>query len=122
MIIPNIHVDDHGHSYYGESDLAQTGDPTRRISAKSQDVQYWQMRRIEPGFYSDFKSNEVAQFVAVQSGQVALTVSNGETRHFSRGDMFMLKDRQGQGHTTRTVGHEPCVMLVITLPGDGDFK
>ena len=38
MIIPNIHVDDHGHSYFGESDLVQSGDPTRRVSARNQDV------------------------------------------------------------------------------------
>jgi quercetin dioxygenase-like cupin family protein len=121
MIIPNIHVDEHNHSYFGESELVQNGNPERRIGAKNQNVEYWQMRRLEPGYFNDFKSNESAQFVGVISGQVALTVSNGETRQFARGDMFMLKDRQGQGHATRAVGHEPCVMLVITLPGEGDF-
>lgn len=122
MLIPTIYVDHQGHSYFGESDLVQTGDPERRIQAKNQDVRYWQMRRLEEGYYNDFRTVEAAQFVAVMSGQVALTVSSGETRHFARGDMFLLKDQSGQGHGTRTVGFRPCEMLVITLPGTGDFK
>lgn len=122
MLIPTVYVDDHGHSYFGESDLVQTGNPERRVQAANQDVRYWQMRRLEQGYYNDFETPEAAQFIAVQSGQIALTVSNGETRHFARGDMFLLKDQHGQGHMTRTAGFRPCVMLVITLPGEGDFK
>ena len=122
MKIPTIFVDEHGHSYFDESDLVQTGDPERRISAKNQDVLFWQMRQIEPGYVNDFRTTEAAQFVAVKSGQVSLTVSSGETRHFARGDMFLLKDQKGQGHITRAEGFESCIMLVISLPGSGDFN
>jgi quercetin dioxygenase-like cupin family protein len=122
MKIPRIYVDEYGHSYFDEAELVQTGDPKRRVQAKNQDVEYWQMREIKPGHFIGFKPNEVPQFVAVLSGRMCLTVSNGETRHFARGDMLMLQDVTGQGHSLRTLGHEPCRTLVITLPGKGDFK
>lgn len=122
MKIPNIYVDEHGHSYFGAVDLIQRGDPTRRVQAANQPLRYWQVREIKSGHFIDFKPNVVPQFVAVLSGTMALSVSNGETRHFSRGDMVLLQDLTGQGHTLRTQGHEPCRTLVITLTDAGDFK
>lgn len=122
MKIPRIYVDDYGHSYFGEAELPQSGDPKRRIQAANQELLYWQIREIKPGHFIDFKPNVMPQFIAVLNGQMALTVSNGETRYFTRGDMLLLQDMTGQGHTTRTEGHEPCRTLVITLPGNGDFK
>jgi quercetin dioxygenase-like cupin family protein len=121
MKIPNIYVDEYGHSYFGHAELPQRGDPTRRIQAASQQVLYWQIREIKPGHFIDFKPNPAPQFVAVLSGTLVLTVSNGETRYFTRGDMVLLQDVTGQGHITRTQGHEPCRSLVITLPGKGDL-
>lgn len=122
MKIPNIYVDEYGHSYFGDAELPQRGDPNRRVQASNQPLLYWQIREIKSGHFIDFKPNSVPQFVAVLSGTMALTVSNGETRYFSRGDMVLLQDMTGQGHTTRTQGHEPCRTLVITLPGKGDLQ
>ena len=53
MKLTNIHVDDQGHSYFGEVELPQTGN-AGRISAKPQDVEYWQMSQTLPGHYVDF--------------------------------------------------------------------
>lgn len=122
MKIPRIYVDQYGHSYFDETELKQSGDARRRIQAAAQDVDYWQVRQIKPGHFIDFKPNAVPQFIAVLTGRMSLTVSNGETRYFSRGDMLLLQDVTGQGHATRTLGHEPVTTLVITLPGKGDFK
>ncbi len=121
MQITNIHVDEHGHSYFGEVELPQSGNE-RRISAKPQDVKYWRMSRTLPGHYVDFARVPDPMFVAVLSGRMELTVSNGEKRYFSRGDMFMLQDTAGQGHCTRTLGYEPCETLLIAMPGNGEFK
>ncbi len=121
MKITSIYVDEHGHSYFGEADLPQTGND-RRISAKPQDVEYWRMSRTQPGHFKDFTRSPDPTFVAVLSGRTELTVSNGERRFFSRGDMFMLLDTTGQGHCTRTVGYEPCETLLIAMPGDGAFR
>ncbi len=117
----SIYVDENGHSYFGEVDLPQTGNE-RRVSAKSQDVEYWRVSKTLPGHYVDFKTVDDPQIISVMSGSMELTVSNGEKRYLSRGDMIVLKDTSGQGHCTRTVGHEPCQSLIIGMPADGEFK
>lgn len=122
MKIPRIYADEMGHSYFDDTELKQTGDPRRRIQAATQDVEYWQIRQIKPGHVIDFKRAEAPQFVSVLAGNMALTVSNGETRFFSRGDMFVLQDVKGQGHLTKIVGHDTCTTLILTLKGNGDFK
>jgi len=121
MKITNIHVDAHGHSYFGTSELPQTGSE-RRISAKPQDVDFWQMSKTLPGHYVDFSPVPEVRFVAILSGRQELTVSNGEKRYFSRGDMYLLQDTRGQGHCTRVLGLEPCAALIIAMPGNGEFK
>jgi hypothetical protein len=121
MKFVNIDVDAHGHSYFKDVDLPQTGVP-QRISSKNQDVLYWQMTRSQPGHAIDFKPASDLKFVAVFSGQMDITVSNGETRNFVRGDMLTMWDTSGQGHITRFSGLEPCHVLHIALKDKGEFK
>ncbi|MDX2221312.1 MAG: hypothetical protein SFV21_01110 [Rhodospirillaceae bacterium] len=121
MIFTNIAVDQDGHSYFNEVEIAQSG-PPRRISSKNQDVLYWQMAVSEPGHFVDCAPSVDAKVLAVLSGQIDVIVSNGEVRHFTRGDIFTARDLTGQGHITRVVGLEPCAVLTIAMPGDGQFK
>ena len=121
MNITTIAVDANGHSYFTETELAQTG-IGRRIQAKNQDVASWQMALAQPTHVQDFARAPEPHVVAVMSGSMALTVSNGESRYFSRGDMVLLRDTTGQGHRMRVAGHDPCGFLIINLPGDGTFK
>ena len=115
-----VDVDEHGHSFFRETDLPQSGTP-RRISSKNQNVKYWKMSLSQPGHSADFKTAPDLMFVAVFSGQMNLTVSNGETRHFTRGDMFTLFDTRGQGHQAQVVGEEPCHVLHIAVADKGAF-
>ena len=118
MLFPKIYADALGHSYFGEHDLPHTGINTRRLQLRPQQVVHWRSGTMQPGYAIDFRRSETPEFVAVMSGRMIVGVSNGETRHFSRGDMFLLQDVTGQGHTTRIVGNEPCTFLRLTLPID----
>ena len=119
--IPNVYVEANGQSCFGDVELMLTGN-SRRIQAKNQDVLYWQMAMMQPGHFIDFRPSEAPQFVSIMSGRMAITASSGEIRHFSRGDLIMMQDLVGQGHTSRVLGHEPCTMLKIAMPNNGEFK
>jgi uncharacterized cupin superfamily protein len=121
MKFVNIDVDEHGHSFFRDVDLPQTG-TAQRISSKNQKVLYWQMSVSQPGHFVDFRTVPDLRVVAVFSGQMAITVSNGETRHFTRGDMLTMWDTRGQGHITRFVGLEPCHVLHVAVPDKGEFR
>ena len=81
MKFVNIDVDSHGHSFFKEIELPQTGVP-QRISSKNQDVVYWKMAVSQPGYATDFERATDLKILAVFSGQMNVTVSSGETRHF----------------------------------------
>jgi hypothetical protein len=116
MIVPNIYTDDRGHSYFGQLELPLAG-PPRRIELKPQPVTSWQMAIHQPGHFVDFAPVPEATYLCVMSGQMDITVSNGDTRHFARGEMIYLQDLKGQGHITRVSSIDPCVALMIAMPG-----
>jgi hypothetical protein len=116
-----VDVDEHGHSFFRDTDLPQSGS-AQRISSKNQKVRYWKMTLSQPGHAVDFTVAPALTFVAVFSGQMNITVSNGETRQFARGDMLTLFDTRGQGHILKVVGEEPCHALHIALADRGEFS
>ena len=120
MKFTSIYVDEHGHSYFGEVDLPQSGNE-RRVGARPQDVKYWRAGKMLPGHYKDFHTVEDIELLCVMAGHMELTVSNGERRYFACSDMVLLQDTTGQGHATRILGTEPCQTLHIAMPDIGDF-
>ena len=116
-----IDVDAHGHSYFKEIDLPQTG-TAQRISSKNQDVLYWKMTMSQPGYATDFERAPDLRILAIFSGQMDITVSSGETRSFARGDMLTTWDTTGQGHITKVVGTEPCHVLHMAIADKGTFS
>ena len=121
MKFVNIDVDEHGPSFFKEVDLPQYG-TAQRISSKNQNVLYWKMGLAKPGHKVDFATVPDLMFMSVFSGQINFTVSNGDTRHFVRGDMLTLWDTRGQGHKIEVVGEEPCHFLMVALPDKGEFS
>lgn len=55
------------------------------------------------------------QIFCVMRGDVEVTVSDGEMRAFSPGDLIVLDDTGGKGHSTRVVGGEDLVLFGVVL-------
>lgn len=68
------------------------------------------------GVFEDWHPTPNAQTLIVVQGEVEVGVSSGETRRFGPGDVVLMEDNQGKGHTTRTVGAVPHVALMIRQP------
>lgn len=111
MKLPSVFVDAAGDSYFGEVDAVEPGSTRERKF----DLTAWQVWETKPGFVSDFKPAPEAQALAIMSGRMEITVSTGEKRFFSRGDMFLLQDIRGKGHVVRTIGREPASVMLMTL-------
>ena len=116
MIIPHIFTDAGGHSQFGEFDWKQTGNAARINTAETA-VNFWQVIINQPGDSFDFQPTGANKFFTVLSGQMDVTASNGDVRHLGRGDMLLASDIAGQGHKTKFVGLDPCLMLAVTMPG-----
>jgi len=69
--------------------------------------------RLAPGWDSDWHPAPAYQYVCLLSGQAELTVGDGDTRQFARGDVLHLQDITGKGHTTRVIGEEEILLAVV---------
>ena len=55
------------------------------------------------------------QLMCVMTGEFTGTASDGESRVFGPGDLLLLEDTTGKGHSTRITSSEPGLILVVTL-------
>jgi len=69
--------------------------------------------RLEAGYTSDWHPAPRRQFVVLLTGAAELTVSDGETRSFCPGSVFLVEDTVGTGHQTRALGSDECLFVTI---------
>ena len=55
------------------------------------------------------------QLFCVMSGVVEVGVSDGERRRFSAGDLILLDDTRGTGHSSRVVGTDDLLIFGAVL-------
>lgn len=72
-------------------------------------------RRFPADYFSDWHTAPRRQYIAVLSGTMEIGVGDGGTSRLGPGDVLLVEDLQGQGHTTRSVGGEPRVSVTIPL-------
>lgn len=53
------------------------------------------------------------QFVICLSGEIEVTVTDGESRVFGPGDVLLLEDTEGRGHKTQTTGRVLTAMVQL---------
>ena len=55
------------------------------------------------------------QLFSILRGTVEVTVSDGERRRFGPGDLVLLDDTEGKGHSSHVVGREDLVIFGAVL-------
>jgi hypothetical protein len=55
------------------------------------------------------------QLFCTMRGAYALTASDGTTRHFREGQLLLLEDTEGKGHSTRVIGAEDLLVFAVAL-------
>jgi len=69
-----------------------------------------------PGWHGDWHPAPHKQFMILVSGEVQTAVSDGEVRRFRQGDVVLLEDTSGKGHTTQSVDGN-AILAVSQLSG-----
>lgn len=67
------------------------------------------------GWYGDWHPTPERQVIVYISGKIEATVSDGEVRVFGPGSVTLVEDTTGKGHTSRVVGDEEVLGLVVQL-------
>ncbi len=68
------------------------------------------------GWESDWHPSSGRHLFAVLSGVWEVTASDGQTRTFSTGDVLLVEDTTGKGHTSRVIGDKESIALLVQLP------
>ncbi len=73
------------------------------------------IRRNPPGYFLDFHCAPRRQYTITIAGELELGTGDGTVRRFGPGTVLLAEDLTGQGHTTRVVGTETRVTIVVPL-------
>ena len=71
--------------------------------------------RMKPGAFSDWHNAPRRQYVITLAGGVEIGLGDGSLHRFGPGEGILAEDLTGKGHTTRAIGNEPRVMMIIPL-------
>ncbi len=71
--------------------------------------------KTPPGWSGDWHPAPERQFFCCFSGEFEITASDGETRIFCSGDVFLLEDITGKGHKSKVISKEDFIAGVVQL-------
>ena len=113
-MIVRLYTGSDGESYFEDLplDYHPQGPGAR---TETENVEGIQFRRQELGTFMDFHNAPRKQYLVSLSGQVEIGLGSGEKRIFGPGDVMLADDLSGHGHTTRVVGSEPRISIVIPV-------
>lgn len=75
------------------------------------------LKEFAPGTYLDWHPSPRRQVVIILSGRLENSFRDGSTHTFNPGDVRVIEDTTGEGHTTRVVGDETVLVAVLPLAG-----
>jgi quercetin dioxygenase-like cupin family protein len=70
---------------------------------------------MAPGAFVDWHNAPLRQYVITLAGGVEIGLGDGSLHRFGPGEGILAEDLTGKGHTTRAVGEEPRVMMIVPL-------
>ena len=69
----------------------------------------------EPGVFSDWHQESQRNYIITLSGEGELGIGDGTLRRIKAGEVMLVEDLTGQGHTTRVTSTVPRVTVLIPL-------
>ena len=99
-----------GESHLEEMDLSQHSDLTEAQLTANITFREW-----EVDHFIDWHPAPRRQYIISLSGRVEIGLGDGTSVVYNPGDARLVEDTTGRGHTTRVIGSEPCIHVVIPL-------
>lgn len=113
MQVARLYTGDDGQSHFGELELSYTEmvDSIVPEVAQATGVEF----RLSPdGTFFDWHCSPMRMYMVSMAGQVEFSTKDGEKRVFSPGDVLLVEDVTGGGHSTRCVGE--WIRITVAIP------
>ena len=116
-----MYVDSDGESHFDTGQMTLTYEdyapPAKPIAVHPlQQAEGATLLYMPKGSFEDWHPAPRRQFAFILKGTVEVTVTDGEVRRFEPGTIVLLEDTTGRGHTTRIVGDEDHVSVMVPVP------
>jgi hypothetical protein len=100
-------------SQFNETDYIQSAPPLKL----SDSFAATQVRLMKaPALWKrDSHPSSARNLFIVLSGEWDVTASDGDARRFAAGDVLLVEDTTGKGHTSRVVSDTDSVAVMVTL-------
>jgi hypothetical protein len=113
-----IYTDTHGESHFDEvrielqpTDFAPPASPMHASDFFAA-TQYGFLSS-DTGWFGDWHPTPKRQIAFFLGGALEIEVSDGETRRFGAGDVVLVEDTHGKGHTSRTIETARLAMVQL---------
>ena len=110
MLITRIHTRPDGQSHF--EDLETTDYPNIKSLTEITSIRF---RVGQPGNFSDWHQESRRNYIITLSGEGEIGIGDGTLRRFGPGQVMLVEDLTGQGHTTRVTSAEPRITVAIPL-------
>ena len=115
MQVTQIYADASGESHFADVDIPLADGGALGFLSERQPAAGLIFRENEPGYDLDWHRAPQPQYIVLLDGEIEITVSTGETRRFTGGDVLLVKDTTGKGHRTRHTRPQQRRSLFIPL-------
>jgi hypothetical protein len=101
----------------GESHIAELNPGEHQELWQLQGATGIRLQEFKAKQFLDWHPAPRRQWVIILSGELEIGCGDGTLRRFGPGDARLVEDTTGRGHTTRTLGEERCLAMVVPLAG-----
>ncbi len=106
-----------GESHFEDVDVEFISEPPQPFLVSAwQSTQRIRFLRFPPGFQGGTHLAPFRQLLICLTGSCAMQTSDSETRYFHPGDVLLVEDTTGKGHTTWNEGGGAAVAARIQVP------
>ena len=110
-VFVRLYSGDDGESHFEDLDLPEV----RVQHSAMQTAGGMTFVRLQLGRFIDWHPAPRRQYLFTLSGQIEIGVGDGSVRRLRPGDVLMVEDLTGRGHTTRASESEPTAMAIVPL-------
>ena len=115
MKVTRIYADEQGESHFEDIDIPLTDHGDIGRMSEQLGATGIIFRTTDGDYNYDWHNAPQRQYIIMLDGSVETTVSDGETRTFTTGDVVLVEDVTGKGHISRSPDGRPRRSIFVTL-------
>jgi hypothetical protein len=104
-----------GKSHFEDVEIPMKTPAPGRLSSEDIQAKLIVFRETSPNVAQNWHPESRRQFGITLDGEVEIALSDGTSRRFKPGDIFLAEDLTGEGHMLHIVGGKPWRVMLVPV-------